>query len=529
MNLNNAISAMTGFNLPFKCKLPSRFSTTVVWNEGKYYYYHVTNRSNQTSNRVRVVKVKWSDLEKKVVSPELLSFTSGGQYRLFEIIHYLLDETGTFSGLPVSYTNDQCANFYCAHILGWSFKVQYAIAGNSPFGLYSSALDWPLRIVRVPIFIGVVGDYVYFYTSSCAVKQPAIRRVKYDGTTDEPVRYSTLSFPYNITSVPTASFAQDGGFRWYKFVYDNNNPEICLCSYDPNNNPTSVSYQPCSIDTLPEEMNFKNYIPNGTLAHGNVINAELVEKDGKKYIVLMPMNFVGMVGSGFDQSKNVFNSNLHFNPACMKMYLFEIVSDTELRFVGSKNIPWNTLYIAPPRERGDWTKCFVIWTPEKAYFCRLTCDERVYEIYYTLSFVTRSDYPEHLYCLTYDDDLIGIGTLSSYYLRNTDYQIWLPTHLYLLSENLPEIIDVIPERDYYDYQGQPINSYLLLDIKNYLGDRIRSVVRLRITTSNAVFENGSRVIEVTSSTEQPTRVNFTVNGRGSIEIVVEYVKPIFEQ
>ena len=384
-------------------------------------------------------------------------------------------------------------------------------------------------ITGIPVVIGESNNYLYINNSSSAIKQASILKIDTSGTKSLVIGYTQASFPMSITSIISKPEKDDSGvFHWYKYVYEavtdeSGNttyvPKIAYCSYNPAADEASVVYEDCTV-TLPAELDLQNYIDSAWGCGAHVVNVEKIEKDGKAYLLVMVMNMGQVAALTPDYNKHYgMDSRAFIQEDAVKMHLFAIDSNDPktLNHVGSQSLPWDTIYVAPPKEDGAWVEDgFIVWTPYYAQICSLTFDSNVFEVQNTIK-VPAGNYikafgtdGQRIYVLLTNDNLGDTNT-------NTSLLVW--------GDKIPEDVKITPEKEYYNYQGSPIDTYALVDVLNYKNKRISAKVRLRILTNNAVFKDtNSSVIEITTSETASTQVNFTVVAEGSIKIAVESVR-----
>ena len=106
---------------------------------------------------------------------------------------------------------------------------------------------------------------------------------------------------------------------------------------------------------------------------------------------------------------------------------------------------------------------------------------------------------------------IGCDTQNNIWIMDTAWR------LHKHSVDLPTKIDIQFEEADYDYMGTPIKSKLLVQAVNYLNRKVN--IKLELTLRGpALFDNDTKVIEVTTSSTGILEVPITISGSGSISV-----------
>lgn len=84
--------------------------------------------------------------------------------------------------------------------------------------------------------------------------------------------------------------------------------------------------------------------------------------------------------------------------------------------------------------------------------------------------------------------------------------------------NIPYTVELRLQNQYYEWQGAPINTNLLLDAYNHLGQRVQATVEITLR-GNAEYTDGTKVKTFTTSTNSTTQIPIVITGPGYVEAI----------
>lgn len=98
------------------------------------------------------------------------------------------------------------------------------------------------------------------------------------------------------------------------------------------------------------------------------------------------------------------------------------------------------------------------------------------------------------------------------------------TQLWLLTDDTPMRVDFggNATTDTITYSGSNIDKTLTIEALNYIGQRLAKTVTLKISGSDAQFDNGTQSKNVTCSSSGTVSETITVTGNGSFDITAQY-------
>lgn len=98
------------------------------------------------------------------------------------------------------------------------------------------------------------------------------------------------------------------------------------------------------------------------------------------------------------------------------------------------------------------------------------------------------------------------------------------TQLWLLTDDTPMRVDFggSATTDTITYSGSNIDKTLTIEALNYVGQRLAKTITLKISGSDAQFDNGTQSKNVTCSASGTVSETITVTGNGSFDITAQY-------
>ena len=229
----------------------------------------------------------------------------------------------------------------------------------------------------------------------------------------------------------------------------------------------------------------KEFLTSLSQNYNHSLRTFIVKKQDKEYLVFAPTLL-----NNYRNNKTPYNDGV-------KMYLFEINNDN-LRLIdelSSQNISYTNLIYQ------EDTGLFIWGNYKHINFVIVNDDLKLESVY--------------LHNGLFEN--FGIGTENDVYIQNNDSSIDK------LDKGNDVYIKCKFEKNIYKFSGKPINSFMEIEIKNFLGQHLEKDVQL-ILQGNVTFEDGSKEKTIKTSKTGKTTLPIIVKTNTRFDCNVEIIR-----
>ena len=115
---------------------------------------------------------------------------------------------------------------------------------------------------------------------------------------------------------------------------------------------------------------------------------------------------------------------------------------------------------------------------------------------------------------------VGTDELQRIWYIKTDTS----THMVNLQD--AQSVEINFEKDYYNYSGSAINTFITFSALNYLGEKFKGTFELSVDGPAVFTDNESAVLTFDYDGEETKQIGVTITGASPITIYPKFIKTI---